>query len=254
MIALFKSHYSIGNSILTLTPPDEDTEGGSNSIFTILQENNLERLVLVEDSLAGFLEAYNNCKKLNLKLVFGLRISTCNDAVKYEKGDCLYKIILFARNPEGIKRLNRIYSTAFTQHEGRLDLNILKENFTSDDLKLYIPFYDSFLHSNLTSYRKPCVANLKAFSPTFFIEDNLLPFDNLIKDAVVNYCSQNSFPTVHAKSIYYKARKDFEAYQTYKCICNRTYAGKKISLNNPNLDHCASPEFCFESYKEHEVA
>jgi len=254
MIPLFKSHYSIGNSILTLKLPDATKEGGSDSIFTILKENNEERLVLVEDSLVGFLEAYRNCKELNIKLVFGLRIQVCNDVSQYEKGDCLYKLILFARDPQGIRLLTKIYSEAFTKHVGKIDLNFLDKYFNDTHLQPYVPFYDSFLHSNLTSYKKPCVANLTKFSPVFFIEDNLLPFDPLIKEAVESYCVQNSFLTASAKSIYYKNREDFEAYQTYKCICNRTYAGKRISLNNPNLDHCASPEFCFESYKEHEVS
>ena len=152
-----------------------------------------------------------------------------------------------------MKLLNHIYSLAFTKHEGRLDFPLLEEIFDKKHLKLYIPFYDSFLHSNLTSYRKPCIPTFRNLKPSFFIEDNCLPFDSLILDAVEEYCKVNSFPMVSAKSIYYKKREDFEAYQVYKCLCNRAYAGKKISLNTPNLDHCASPEFCFESYAEHAI-
>ena len=42
MIPLFKSHFSIGKSILTLESPDKDKEGGSDSIFSIAKENSLK--------------------------------------------------------------------------------------------------------------------------------------------------------------------------------------------------------------------
>ena len=253
MIGLFKSHYSLGKSILTLKLPEKDADGGASSIFSILARNNLSRLVLVEDTLTGFLEAYGNCKSLGIKLVFGLRLTMCTEAATYEKGDGFHKIILFARTPNGIGLLNQLYSLAFTQYEGRLDFSLLSEIFDKKHLKLYVPFYDSFLHSNLTSYRKPCIPTFRNLDPVFFIENNYLPFDSLIRDAVKEYCTINNFSMANAKSIYYEKREDFEAYQVYKCLCNRAYSGKNISLNTPNLDHCASPEFCFESYAQHAI-
>ena len=80
MIPLFKSHFSIGKSILTLESPDKDKEGGSDSIFSIAKENSLKEVVLVEDSLTGFLQAKKNADNLNLKLIFGLRIDMREDA------------------------------------------------------------------------------------------------------------------------------------------------------------------------------
>ena len=53
-----------------------------------------------------------------------------------------------------------------------------------------------------------------------------------------------------AKTIYYKNRKDFAAYQTFRIICNRSYNGRKSNLTRPNLDHCGSQEFCVESLLE----
>ena len=88
------------------------------------------------------------------------------------------------------------------------------------------------------------------FDPTYFIEDNNLPFDYILGGLINNYCSENGFKTQKVKSIYYEKREDFEAYQTYKCICSRGFSTKAKSLDSPNLDHCASPEFCFESYLE----
>ena len=49
MLALFKSHYSIGKSILTLNDPSKVKDGGSDSVFQIALENNLSEIILVED-------------------------------------------------------------------------------------------------------------------------------------------------------------------------------------------------------------
>ena len=64
MIALFKSHYSIGKSILTLNHPDKDKEGGSTSVFNLSKD--LDKIVLVEDSLIGFLQAQKTAKDLGV--------------------------------------------------------------------------------------------------------------------------------------------------------------------------------------------
>ena len=58
MLPLFKSHYSIGKSILTLNAPSED-DGGAVSVFDIAKKHNLDKVVLVEDSLIGFLKLKN---------------------------------------------------------------------------------------------------------------------------------------------------------------------------------------------------
>ena len=56
--------------------------------------------------------------------------------------------------------------------------------------------------------------------------------------------SEANYQTVNGQSIYYKRKKDFKAYLTFKAINKRTTLGK------PNLEHMASDEFCFESWKE----
>ena len=77
MIPVFKSTYSIGKSILTLD--DSDKEGGPDSIFTLCEEGNIKSLILVEDSMTGFVTAHNGCKQREIDLVFGLRLNCCND-------------------------------------------------------------------------------------------------------------------------------------------------------------------------------
>ena len=53
VLPLFKSHYSLGKSILNLSSIDNQPDE-SDSIFSILKENDLQELILVEDCLTGF--------------------------------------------------------------------------------------------------------------------------------------------------------------------------------------------------------
>ena len=120
MIPVFKSTYSIGKSILTLD--DGDKEGGPDSIFTICEELTLKSLVLVEDSMTGFVTAHNRCKEKGIDLVFGLRLTCCNNTLEDDNSD--HKIIIFANNDEGCRLLYRIYSYAHTGN-GKVDFTFL---------------------------------------------------------------------------------------------------------------------------------
>lgn len=251
MIPLWKSHNSIGGkSILTLGEPKKLDEG-PDSIFSILTENKMSDLILVEDTMIGFLDALNKSKALDIHLVFGLRVSMCDDPsiIKKNSGEdnCEHKVIIFAKNDMGCKRLYGIYSAAHVKGEGRLDEETLSKIWNDDDLQMVVPFYDSFIFKNAMGFNS-CTPHLQPFSPSFFIERNGLPFDALIEEAVNSYCEEFNYKTHLAKSIYYNQRKDFEAFQTYKCICSRNFGNS--TLSRPNLDHFASREFCFESFME----
>ena len=79
----------------------------------------------------------------------------------------------------------------------------------------------------------------------YFIEDNNLPFDHLLKQAVLEFTNDGTdYPIVESQSIYYNNREDFKAYLTFRCINKRT------TLNKPNLEHMCSDTFCFENWKE----
>jgi len=110
VIPIFKSHYSLGRSILTLNPPGDVVPDSPVSIFDILLENKINELFLVEDSFGGFLEAYRNSKDNKIKLNFGLRLNfLCDIDEKDEealKSRCKY--IIFAKNTKGYKRLIKI--------------------------------------------------------------------------------------------------------------------------------------------------
>lgn len=251
---IFKSHFSIGKSILTLnSPKGNDSPDSSDSVFDIAADNDLEKIVLVEDSLMGFLQARKVCAELSKQLVFGVRLD-CVESVKdiEEPKDvkCNHKIIIFPKNSDGCKDLNIIYTLAKTVHKGWIDLDLLSQHWKEKNLCLAIPFYDSFLFNNLTSFQS-CFVNFNFTKPIFFLEDNGLPFDQMTRDAVENYCLINGFDTEVVQSIFYKDKKDFSAYLTYKLICGRnSFAGRELSLEKPNFDHLGSDQFCWESYCE----
>jgi hypothetical protein len=91
-----------------------------------------------------------------------------------------------------------------------------------------------------------CTPDFKKIKPTFFIESNGLPFDQLIKNKVEKYCKLYNLQSEEVKSIYYENKDDAESLQAYKCITSRRFG--KSSLTKPNLDHFGSNEFCAESY------
>lgn len=250
MLPLFKSHFSIGKSILTLDDPSNHKEGKSDSVFSIAKDNNLDRVVLVEDSLTGFLQAKKVADSMGIKLVFGLRLDMCENALinpKEESVKSRHKIVIFAKNSEGCTLLNSIYSEAFSEAFNAVDRKILKKHWNNKNLTLAIPFYDSFIFNNTIKFSS-CTPNFSFTKPTFFLENNSLPFDLLLRANVLKFCKENDFNTELTKSIYYKNKKDVSALQTYKCITGRTFGNK--TLSKPNLDHFGSNEFCFESWKE----
>jgi DNA polymerase-3 subunit alpha len=243
MIPLFKSHYSLGRSILTLEDKDEKDDY-PDSIIQICKENKMKELYLVEDNMSSFLEAYSNCRKNNIKLNYGLRISvteSMSDKSEESKTKSS-KIILFFKNKKGYQQLTKLYSIAAKEgfyYEPRLDYETISKNWT-DDLILCIPFYDSFIFNN-TLKNSLCIPQFDFTKPIFFIEDNDLPFDLLVKQKALSFAEKNNLKIYKAKSVFYKERKDFKAYLTFRCINNRSV------LNKPNLDHMSSNEFCFES-------
>jgi DNA polymerase-3 subunit alpha len=247
IIPIFKSHYSLGRSILTLKMPKVEEESeSSDSVFDICADAGIKEMYLVDDNMAGFLEAFTNAEALKIKLVFGLRLTFCPDSNnKSEEGrQNSYKNIIFAKNAKGYKQLIKIYTLAAQDgfyYEPRIDFERLKPLW-SNDLLLAIPFYDSFLYKNKYT-NSQCVPDFSFTEPVFFCEDNDVLLDKDMQERVLNYCS-DKHETIKTKSIYYKHRKDFSAYLTFRCINGRT------NVEKPNFDGMCSDEFCYESYLE----
>lgn len=250
MLPLFKSHFSIGKSILTLDDPKKVTEGGSDSIFKIAKDNNLKQIILVEDTLIGFFEAYKRSKEMGIQLIFGLRISMRNSALP-EDSQSEHKVIVFAKDSDGCKLLNKIYSRAFCTNTGFLDYIDLKELWNDEHLKLAIPFYDSFIYINNFAFGN-AVPDISFTKPSLFLENNALALDHLLEEKVNEFATNNDIPVVKVRTIYYNKKADVKAFMTYKIICNRSF-GKERSLEKPELPHFCSDKFSFEAWKEENV-
>ena len=233
MLPVYKSTFSIGKSILTM-----------DKIIELCKSDSANYLLLVEDSMTGFVKAHNSCKDASIQLIFGLRLNCCND-ISDENEESDHKVIILAKNDEGCKLLNSICSFANLKGSGKVDFKFLNKIWDDKKLDLIIPFYDSFIHQNQL-YLKNCVPDFKKIKPTFWIEKNNLPFDQLINKAVLEY-TKDRYDSSLVKTIMYENKDDVEALQTYKIICGRKF-GKSSTLSKPNLDHFGSDEFCFESY------
>lgn len=245
-IPLFKSHYSLGKSVLTLAPAGASSKDEPSSIFDLAKKLKLKKLPLVEDSMSGFLQAYKSSEDLGIEPQFGLRLTVCDDIDKKNAESRLkeHKIIVFAKNGNGYYDLIKISTIACNEgfyYYPRLDFKTLKALW-SDDLMLVIPFYDSFVYQNNFTY-SICVPDFSFCKPVFFIEDNNLPLDFLMRKKVLAY-AEEKYDTFQAQSIFYESKKDFLSYLTFRCISKRT------TLNKPNLEHCSSNEFCAQSFKE----
>jgi len=224
----------------------QKTDSYPDSIIQIAKENGFSEIFLLEDNMSSFLEAYFNTKNNNIKLNYGLRISI-TESIKEKTEESRQKnskICIFCRNKDGYKSLTKMYSIASKDgfyYEPRLDYEILQKNW-SDNLILSIPFYDSFIFNN--SLRNSiCVPQFNFVKPNIFIEDNGLPFDDIIKEKAYSFAKENDLDIYKTKSIYYKNRKDFKTYLTFRCINNRSV------LNKPEIEHMSSNEFSFESWK-----
>jgi DNA polymerase-3 subunit alpha len=246
-IPLFKSHYSLGKSILTLSKAGSSSEHEPSSIIDIALKLKLNKLYLVEDSISGFLEAYKSCEESKIDLRFGLRLTICDDINNKttESKDKEHKVIIFIKNAEGYKDLIKISTTASTTgfyYYPRIDCKVLKELWNKDNLLMAIPFYDSYIFKNNLTY-SICVPDFSFCDLIYFVEDNNLPFDGILSRKVNDTILDKS-SIVQSQSVYYENKEDFLTYLTFRCISNRT------TLNKPNLDHFSSNEFCAESFKE----
>jgi len=244
-LGLFKTHYSVGRSILTAEKPCGDPEKRPTSIFDLALEAKLDHICVVEDNMSGFLEATKNATDNKLKLVFGLRLSITND-IKKQDADSLKnraKYIIFAKNNDGYQALIKIWSFAASEgfyYNACIDFSNLKR-FWNENLTLAVPFYDSFLHSNsLLGYFH--VPEFDTIKPVFFLEDNGIPFDSLLRAKVNEYCKKHNFDQVETQTIYYKSKLDFIAYLTFRCISERT------SIEKPEFNDMCSDSFNFDRW------
>lgn len=245
MTPLFTTDYSIGKSILKFKP--SKNPDGPDSVIEIAQDHNLGKVVLLENRMHGFLEYIRYSEQNDFDFIFALELNIVDSYEDVKK----HKVNIFAKNNDGVKLLYKIYSSAFTEHDGNLTLDDLRSQWNSDHLMLAIPFYDSYIYYNNFTFDS-FVPDFKGLGLlTFFIQKNSLPIDSRLSSKVKKEAEEAGGSIEHVKSIYYKNKKDFTAFQVRKIIHNRKGA-KVATLSKPNLDGYCSDEFSFESWLENE--
>lgn len=245
---LFKSHYSIGRSILQIDKynPEKpgDPESGDN-ITEIAANLGLKNVFFVEDGLYGYIPTYKLMKKQGQNMCFGWRVSIVENALEDEQAES--KIVIFTRNELGWKKLIKMASYAQTKgkrKEPRLDWKTLHEHW-DENLVLVVPFYDSFIHKNLMT-KSVCIPDFRGIQPFFFLEDNDVFIDGMIREGIENYGGR----VIEAKTCYYKSRKDVTVFQARKLMEKKGYGGGTMEV--PNLELFMSDDFCVEAALERE--
>jgi DNA polymerase III alpha subunit len=253
VLPLFTSHFSL-RSILTFEELGKSKENGPDSIIDIVAEQRWDKCFCVENTMSGIIDAYKNLKSIGCNLNFGLRLDVCAD-LNEKTTESLARtsriIIWLSGGEQGYYDLIKIHNLANTTgfykdgtekySRGRIDYANLQRLWTKN-LSLSIPFYDSYIFKNLLE-RGQCIPEFGDIQPTVFIEDQQLPFDSLITNAIETAADKN-WERVKVKSIYYKKREDFDAYLCYRAI------QKRGTFAKPNLNYFCSNSFCLEDWLE----
>ncbi len=221
---------------------------GPVSLCDLAKQEKLTQLHLVEDRLVNFMTAHKNLKEVGCQLVFGWKVVVCEDmAVKDEasfKTESKVVVWMAGDGTGDYQALLNLVTRASQDgfyYVPRLDWKTLKAMW-HPDLLLSLPFYSSFLARNTLTFGS-IVPDLPA-KPILTMEENELPFDGLLGDAVVRYAAANGIAPQRAKSIYYRDRKDAKGWQIWRAILDRA------SWDKPNMEGCCSREFSYESWKE----
>ena len=240
MIPFFKTSYSFGKSILTLKHPDKVEENGPDSILKIAKDYNLSHVFIVDDTMGCYEEAKRGLKDMGVGFTFGLRFDCGGEDPKSQS-----KLVLMTTGNESEEPLIKISSEIFTSDykNPRISFDRLKEFLLDnpDKFVLMIPFYDGFIHNNRLKGSQIHM-DFTGLDPIFSLEYNELLFDNILRKRVIEYCQVMNFKTIESRSIYYKARKDFLAYLTNKCIQH------KSKLEKPEMTDMTSDSFCWNRY------
>jgi hypothetical protein len=243
MIYLFSSANSF-NSILTIDKKSKG-EGHADSIFEIAVEKKLDKVFIIEKNPSSFPQALKNATDLGLQLVYGLKLTVCEDSDTKDLESCEteHKLIFLAKTGRAYKEcLMKLYSDAATRgnYNGlpRTDFKRIKQ-FWGDEMVMMVPFYDNFLERNLTTFSN-CMVKFKGFDPIFTVEYNELPLDRFMKKKILDYCAENGHNYLDSQTVYYKKEEDVLPFMVYKTI------QKKSDINCPNLDGMCSSKFCIE--------
>lgn len=251
-LPIFYDHSSM-KSILTWWSEKDTKENGPQSILSCAAEGDFKQVVFVSKNWSTFLEAHKACESKNIKLIFGIELIMCDDALIHspETRQNEHKIIIFAKNSQGRKDLMKIYSACHSNPENkyyvmRFDENQLRLLWT-ENLHLCIPFFDGFAARNALTHKANIIVDFSYAKNgrTILIErGSEHPLEDCILSSISKFNSSQNWPTEDCKTIYYRKKSDLKAYMTYRAIQNRG------TFSCPDIDFFCSDKFCFESWKE----
>ena len=228
MIPLFKSTFSIGRSLLRV----ED-------LVDIAQSGDVKRMILVEDNFYGFRVINNAFLNIGVPLVYGVKLPV----VQSDLSEKSSKLIFFPKNNKGVSVARKLYTKCMTSEGEVIKLSELEPK-DFEDISIGVPFYDSYIYNNIFHFGL-CDLCLDGYDHFYIEESNNHPFDFQISSVL----KKIGVKTETAKSIYYRDKDDFEAFQMYKAICSRRQ-GRVPTYSNPNLNDFCSNEFSYESFLE----
>ena len=223
---------------MTFETPEKAKKNNKQSIAKICLDNNILEPIVVDTKMTGVMELFQNLTPLGLNPRFGLNYKFIHDTSE-ENANNWHRIIIFIKNTQGYKDLIRVHNLANIENGGNVTPKILESHWT-ENLKLAIPFYDSYLFRN-TMYDVSCLPEFSNVPHSFFYEENSLPFDDLIASRIKG-------EKILVKSVFYENDNDFVTWLTYRCALNYSNKGKNRTLESPMFDHCHSDQFSFESY------
>ncbi len=250
IIPCFSSHYSLGQSILSLESEDKILDDAPVSVFAIAKNYEIKDLYLIENNFSGFIEALENSKKAEVNLRFGLKICVCDDLNTKDENSLKNEsnIIIWVLNEQGYYDALKIYNKAAIDgfyYIPRTDWKEINEKWT-ENLALSFPFYSSFLANNyMFVHGATIVPNLsKIKNYNFFIESHELPFDPYIQNKVLEYVAANESVALVTHTCYYYKNEDVLEHMIRRC------SAKRSNWDKPELKHYSSDKFSFESYLE----
>lgn len=252
IIPIFKTHGSLGKSILTSWSKKDVgeenwpiSESGPVSVVGIAEKHNLENVVVIDDTFLSFPSLYKNLKKS--KLIFGVNFDCCKNALEKSEDSLKteHKISVVMKNGNGYRDLLKIHNLVHTNqnyfyYKTRIDFDVIKKNWT-DNLSLIVPPYDNFIHKNLLT-NSVCVPDFGPIKPIMTFARMNLPFDYLLEDNIKRYAENNGFELQEVHPVYYYKESDVKAFYAFKCIENRT------TFAEPELEFFTSNSFSWESY------
>ena len=252
----FSSDHSIGESILTLDAPEIDREtkeilpidlDSPVPIFAIAHQYNIARPLIIDSDISGFWKLYKNAESSGQKYTYGIKIAVCQDMDDKtpEQESTESNIIIIFKNSRAYYDMVPLYTEASTRGMTakcrRMDWKTLKKYWTGN-FKLAVPFYSSFIARNLLKFGSVALPEFGDVQPTFFIQRQGLPFDDILEQATKSYCKENNYKSIEAHHCYYHKDEDIKAYLTFRCIQDRS------TLDKPEQSHFCSDGFSFESY------